>query len=104
MSTIPAFPHDPRPALVAAARTPPEERPHVYVYATVYDRYGNPPITEYVGAVEAWAWADTHHRQVWSRSRRKMILADRTSDPKGWRVTFAGLHTHPDDDPEFNRA
>lgn len=60
---------------------------YVEVHATVTDRWEGSE-TVYAGSMPDWAWDDTGHRREWTRARRALILADRTSDPRGWRVTF----------------
>jgi hypothetical protein len=57
---------------------------HFEVHATVTDRWGGTE-TVYAGSVPAWSWP---HSTEWKRVRRTLILSDRTSDPRGWRVTF----------------
>lgn len=64
-----------------------DTEPHVEVAATITDRWGGVE-TVYAGSMPEWAWADTTHWRVWTRDRRRLILADRTADPRGWRVTF----------------
>jgi hypothetical protein len=66
---------------------------HLEIHATVTDRWGGTE-TVYAGSVPAWAWPD--HSAEWKRVRRTLILADRTSDPRGWRVTF---HATPEVTP-----
>lgn len=61
---------------------------HVEVHATVTDRWQGVE-TVYAGSMPAWAWSDPGHVREWKRTRRAMILADRTADPRGWRVTFS---------------
>lgn len=67
---------------------------YVTVTAHVTDRWDGAQ-DAYLGSVAAWAWDDAGHRAIWKRDRRKMVLAERTSDPRGWRVTFTAVH---DDD------
>lgn len=77
---------DPAPVVVddAPADT---DAGHVYVTATVRDRDGA-PTDVYAGSMPDWAWSDPAHARVWKSARRREILADRTTDPRGWRVTF----------------
>lgn len=60
---------------------------YVEVTATVTDRWGAVE-SVYAGSMPRWAWDDREHVRVWKASRRRLILEDRTADPRGWRVTF----------------
>jgi hypothetical protein len=59
---------------------------HVTVTATITDRWDH---TEdvYAGSQPAWAW-ELDRCAAWRKMMRALLLADRTSDPRGWRVTF----------------
>lgn len=61
--------------------------PHVEVYATITDRQGATE-TVYAGSMPTWAW-DADRAPEWRKMKRDLLLADRTSDPRGWRVRFA---------------
>ena len=61
---------------------------HVEVYAMVTDRWGGQERV-YAGSIAEWASSDAEHMAIWKRARRALILADRTSDPRGWRVAFS---------------
>jgi hypothetical protein len=70
--------------------------PHVEVTATVRDRHGE-ETTEYVGSMPTWAWEDKPSRRAWTKVRRTMVLDNRTSDPRGWRVTFSAEQQDDDE-------
>lgn len=61
---------------------------HVEIIATVTDRWSE-KTTTYAGSMPRWAWEDRDARRAWTKAKRTVILEDRTSDPRGWRVTFA---------------
>jgi len=69
--------------------------PYVEVHVTVCDRWGN-VTTAYVGSTPVWAWeAGGKALAQWKAVRRCMVLEDRTSDPKGWRVVFKATYPDP---------
>lgn len=59
---------------------------HVAVYATITDRWGGTE-TVYAGSQPAWAW-NLDRCPEWRKVIRQILLDDRTSDARGWRVTF----------------
>lgn len=62
---------------------PPE---HVEVYATITDRWGRAE-TVYAGSQPLWAWR-IDRCTAWRRMMRAHLLAERTTEPRGWRVVF----------------
>jgi hypothetical protein len=65
-----------------------DEDTTVYVNAQITNRQGETE-TVYAGCLPAWAWDDAEACKPWRKVRRTALLADRTSDPRGWRVTFS---------------
>jgi hypothetical protein len=59
---------------------------YVEVYATITDRWDGVERV-YAAAQPSWAW-DADRCAEWRKVMRKLLLEDRTSDPRGWRVTF----------------
>ena len=59
---------------------------YVEVTALVTDRWGGTE-SVYAGSQPAWAWAEDRCPE-WRKTMRRILLEDRTSDPRGWRVTF----------------
>lgn len=59
---------------------------HVEVEAVITDRVGTVE-TVYAGSQPKWAW-DIDRCAAWRKMMRAVLLADRTSDPRGWRVVF----------------
>ena len=59
---------------------------HVEVYATITDRHGG---TErvYAGSQPVWAW-EIDRCAEWRKMMRRLLLDNRTSDARGWRVRF----------------
>lgn len=47
----------------------------------------------YAGSQPAWAW-DADGMPAWRKMMRKNVLEDRTSDPRGWRVTFEEIERY----------
>ena len=62
------------------------ETEYVEVTATITDKWGQTE-TVWVGSQPAWLW-DLDRCADWRKMRRAMLLADRTFEPAGWRVTF----------------
>jgi hypothetical protein len=60
-----------------------EPEPHLTVTAHITDRHGAVEDV-YCGSQPEWAWPNV----PWKRMMRRELLANRTSDPQGWRVTF----------------
>lgn len=60
---------------------------YVEVEATILDKWGGVE-TVYAGSQPAWAW-ELDRCEAWRKMMRRTLLADRTSTPQGWRVTFA---------------
>ena len=69
----------------------PEE--HVEVHAVIVDRHGNRE-TVYAGSQPAWAW-EIDRCAAWRKVIRAHLLADRTADPRGWRVMFTTTGLSP---------
>lgn len=61
---------------------------YVTVTATITDRHGATNDV-YAGSQPVWAW-DLDRCAAWRTMMRGVLLADRTTDPRGWRVTFSG--------------
>lgn len=61
---------------------------YVTVTATITDRWDNTD-TVFAGSQPVWAWK-LDRCPEWRTMMRALLLADRTSDPRGWRVTFDG--------------
>lgn len=59
---------------------------HVEIEAVITDRWGNVERV-YAGSQPVWAW-EIDRCEAWRKVIRRELLADRTSDPRGWRVTF----------------
>jgi hypothetical protein len=59
---------------------------HVSVTATITDRWDAVEVVP-VGSQPEWAW-QIDRCEAWRKMMRALLLADRTSDPRGWRVTF----------------
>jgi hypothetical protein len=59
---------------------------HYVITATITDRWGGVE-SIYAGSQPAWAW-DIDRCAAWRKVMRASLLADRTSDPRGWRVDF----------------
>lgn len=60
---------------------------HVEVTATITDRHGNAEQV-YAGSQPLWAWR-VDRCEAWRKMKRRLLLENRTSDPRGWKVTFA---------------
>lgn len=60
--------------------------PHVEITATITSRWGETSEV-YAGSQPTWAW-ELDRCSAWRTATRKRLLADYTSDPRGWRVTF----------------
>ena len=60
---------------------------YVTVNATITDRWGGSEVV-FAGYQPRWAW-DIDRCAEWRKVQRKLLLADRTSDPRGWRVAFS---------------
>lgn len=59
---------------------------HVEIDAVITDRHGNRE-TVYAGSMAKWAW-EADRAPEWRKMKRALLLGNRTSDPRGWRVTF----------------
>ena len=59
---------------------------HVQIEAVIRDRWGAKEVV-YAGSIPEWAW-DSDPCTEWRKAKRKMLLEARTTDPRGWRVTF----------------
>lgn len=44
----------------------------------------------YAGSVQAWAWDLADYQRTWKRSRRDLLIGDRTAErpPRGWTVRW----------------
>jgi hypothetical protein len=74
--------HDePQPA------APTEPEPHVEIIAHITNRQGEVE-TVYVGSQPVWAWETPGALTPWRKMMRALLLGERTSDPRGWRVTY----------------
>lgn len=63
-----------------------DDNAHYSITATITDRQGEIEAV-YAGAQPVWAW-DIDRCAAWRTMMRAQLLADRTSDPRGWKVTF----------------
>lgn len=70
-----------------------EPEPHVSITAIVTNRHGEQERV-WVGTQPTWAW-EIDRCAEWRKMMRALLLAERTSDPRGWRVAFTD---EPDDD------
>jgi hypothetical protein len=59
---------------------------YVTITATVTDRWGAVE-TVYAGQQSLWSWEQDRCAD-WRKMYRKLLLGDRTLDPRGWRVVF----------------
>lgn len=73
--------------------------PHTFLNATIADPWGGTE-TVYAGSLPTWAAKEPEAFGPWKQARRKAFLADRTSEPRGWRVTFAITEQDEGDEPD----
>ena len=59
---------------------------YVEIRATLTDKWGNVEVVR-AGAQPDWAW-ELDRCEAWRKMMRKLLLADRTTEPAGWRVVF----------------
>lgn len=78
---------------MSAAEEEWEPEPHVSVEAIITDRHGEQERV-WVGTQPAWAW-EIDRCAAWRKMMRDLLLSERTSDARGWRVAF---HAESDDD------
>lgn len=75
-------------AIEAPAAAPvADDNEHVEINAVITDRDGN-RTTVYAGSLPRWAW-EADRAPEWRKAKRAVVLADITSDARGYRVDFA---------------